>query len=630
MQTGRLRMGDIEVDLRSAELHRQGRSIPLQEKPFQLLVALAERPGEVVLREELQERLWGETFVDFDNNLNASVKKLRAALGDSASHPRFVETVPRRGYRLIAPVERLPQPRAAEGAWAGRPASSGQPRTVAGRRTPLAASRLAWLLAAAMLLAALLVVWQSLEERPPSSATSGKIMLAVLPFHNLSSQSQDYFAEGLTEELITHLGRLAPRRLGVIARLSSMGYKGSGKDADVIGRELGVDYVLQGSVRRQGDQARISVRLLQVSDGTHLWSENYPFELREIFQVQRQVAARVAKALAIQLLPSREDTLARAGTTDTAAFEAYLQGRYFWRTFERAGLLKSVEHFSRAVQLDSHYASAWAGLADAYNLLAFQERRGQQRYFPLAEEAARKALQADPLSAEGHNSLAYALLYGHWDLEGARRHFAQAVAIRPAYAMAYHWQAGALSASGRHQQAIESMQRSLAMEPKDLSVVSDLGWYYLYADRWQEGRELCQRTVDESNYGWAKSCLASAEDHLGNPGRALQLNLEMAPTDTPDQLKQRLRSLDDAGEALRQWRLHLLQGAQNQEAPLWKAQLNSLLGRADEAFEILEALYQEREPWLIFLNVDPHWDRLHSDPRFQDLWTRIRQVSAAQ
>src|SRR5271165_3895357 len=309
-----IRFGVFEVNLSTRELRKKGHKLRLQEQPFQLLTLLLERPNEVVTREEIQQKIWGaDTFVDFDHGVNRAINKLREALGDSADNPRFIETLSRRGYRFIAPVQ--------------------------------------------------------LDLQPSDSS---KKMLIVLPFSNLNLEAdQEYFADGLTEEMIAHLSRLNPERLGVIARTSAMQFKKTSKTIKAIGQELGVQFALEGSIRRAGDRVRITAQLIQVRDQTHLWAESYDRGLKDVLEIQSEVAERIARSLAVELVPERQALGALSVTGDTEAYEFYLRGRHYLNQRVELGYSKAIDYFNRAIQKDPGYAPAYAGLADAYSVIGF-------------------------------------------------------------------------------------------------------------------------------------------------------------------------------------------------------------------------------------------------------------------
>src|SRR6266852_6083080 len=343
-----VRFGPFEADLHAGELRRHGLRIKLQEQPFQILAMLLERPGNVVTREELQKKLWPtDTFVDFDHGLGSAINKLRQALGDSAENPRYIETLPKRGFRFIAVVER------------GRGASG-------------------------------YFIWQRWHTR---GAPQGKVMLVVLPFENLSRDpKQEFFSDGMTEEMITQLGGLEPQRLGVIARASAMQYKHSTKSAAQIGGELGVDYLLEGSARRAGGRVRITAQLIQVRDETHVWAESYEGDLRDILKLQREVAAAVAREIQLKLTPQQQARLGSTRPVNPEAHEAYLKGCFFWNKFTVEGLLRSEEYFQQAIDKDREYAPAYAGLATSYALQGNLSVLAPQEAYPKSKAAAARAI----------------------------------------------------------------------------------------------------------------------------------------------------------------------------------------------------------------------------------------------
>ena len=629
----RVRFDDFEIDLRSGELRRGDDVLLLQEKPFQVLAALLERPGEIVLRDELRARLWdGDTHVDFDNNLNAAVKKVRDALGDSADTPRFVETVPRRGYRFIGNV--VPEPAAAPATSdnvvaPGLPESPPAPE--ASRPAPLRPRWQGIAVGASLILVPLIVLWALLSGSGSGTvATSGKTRLVVLPLANLTGDAaDDYLVDGVTEDLITHLGRLAPRRLGVIARLSSMTYQGTAKSVAEIGEELDVDYAIQGGVRRSGDQLRITAQLIQVDDETNLWAENYDFTMNDLLKIQSTVAAEIGRAVAQELLNEDREAQARAGTTRTAAYDSYLRGRFHWNRFNGDAYLEAVQHFDRAIELDPRYASAHAGSADAYNLLAFSGKMAHDEAFAQARVAAEQALILDRDLAEAHNSLAFAQLYADWDFASAEQSFEQAISLAPAYAMSHHWYAGVLAATEQHDRAIAAMSHALELDPVALSVISDFGWYYIYADRFDEGIDICERTLEMSpDHGWARSCLIQALYSSGRYQESLEAMIEGSRDELPEGEAERLRAGDPLETLQRIFQdeldRSLADGTPDAErAPLWMAKLHARVGNGDEAMRWLERAYADRDPWLIFIRVDPGFDPVHDAEGFDDLGRRI-------
>src|SRR5579871_2146065 len=344
------RFGQFEADVARSTLTRKGVRVKIHDQPFRVLTLLLENAGEIVTREELRQKLWPEgTYVDFDGSLNVILKKLRATIGDDSDNPRFIETLPRRGYRFIAPVSDVSFSQAKPAATAEVAAetdsldSAGQNTAESGQfpaqhgsesffsRISTRSKKLAAVSAASVLLILAIVVYRVRPHARSDSAPQKRIMLAILPFQNLSNDpAQEYFSDGLTEETITDLGELSPQQMGVIARTSAMAYKHTNKTVSQIGQELGVDYILEGSVRRAGDQARISAQLIRVKDQTHLWARNYDRDVKDLINVQDDLGKAIAAQVQANLTPQRESEPSGAHTLNSEAYDLYLKGRFYW------------------------------------------------------------------------------------------------------------------------------------------------------------------------------------------------------------------------------------------------------------------------------------------------------------
>ncbi len=408
-----VRFGPFELDLRAAELHHNGTKSKLPEQLFQIVIALTERPGEVVTREELRQRLWGsDTFVDFEHGLNTAIKRLRETLGDSAENPRYIETLPRHGYRLMVPVERL-----------DATLSAGADVSARRRKVGLAA------LAVVVLAVVAGLVWrqQLLERFRPVKIES----LAVLPLENLSGNpDEEYFADGMTEQLITELGKV--RALRVISRQSVMQYKGTNKPVPQIARELHVDAVVEGSAMRVGDRVRITTQLIQASPERHLWSESYERDLRDILALQSEVAHAITNEVKIKLTPQEQTRLASARPVDPEAYQALLKAKY------EKDSKKAFAYFQQAIALDPTYAPAYVELADYYISETYGGRPVKEAV-PLARAAVDKALELDPTLAEAHAMLGYIKFWFDWDWYGAEVDLKRTVLLNPNNAYAQRW-----------------------------------------------------------------------------------------------------------------------------------------------------------------------------------------------
>src|SRR5450631_2504013 len=488
----RVRTGLFEIDFGSGEVHREGRKVPLQEQPFRVLAMLLERPGEVVTREELQARLWpADTYVGFDEGLNTAIRKLRVAFGDSANNPRFVETVPRRGYRFVAPTNDVATSRSQHSeSVAGKIAEI--PRAQPSGRKWLSVT------AAVVLLAILVSVTYLKRFRSPTNLTAQKrVMLAVLPFHNMSNDpGQEYFSDGLTEETITALGQLSPEHLGVVARTSAMAYKHTDKTVSQIGRELGVDYILEGSVRREGGEARVSAQLIRVSDQTHLWAQNYQRQLHDLLQIENELGTVIARQVEINLTPQQVIDLAKMRTVDPEAYDLYLKGRFYWNERNPAAIKESVAYFQQAAAKDPNFALPYVGLADSYNIGNIVGAYSAKESLPKAKVAAIKALTLDPSLAEAHAALGMELSHYEFDFPGAQREFLKAIELNPNSAYAHLFYSNCyLAPMGRMGEAIAENKKALELDPLSLPINNFMGMTYMFAGDYEKSYQQFQHTI---------------------------------------------------------------------------------------------------------------------------------------
>ena len=613
----KIRFGVFEAHLPSGELYKQGRKVRLQGLPFQVLEALLLSRGQLVSREELCRRLWPEgTFVDFDNSLNSAVNRLREALGDSASNPRFVETVPGRGYRFIAPALHETESPQAPALPAQINQSGFEPwiRGLAG---------------AALVLLALALAFLGLQ-RAGWIGDQGRLRLAVLPFANLSGDSaQDYFGDGLTDEMIARLGRLDARRLGVIARRSAMRYKGSDKPVGQIASELDVDYLLEGTVRQEGERVRISARLVLAEDGTQLWSASFDRTLQEVLEVQKEVAARVARSLALQLLPGSRPPEAPAPSFDSLAYDAYLKGRYHWNKQGPEAVLKAVDYFRQSIEHDPDFAPAHAGLAYCYNFLAGAGHQQAVEAYRVARQSASRAVELDDSLAEGHAALGVVHLFADRDLEGARRELERALDLNPALATAHLWTGCLHAASGQPERAVEAALMARRVDPQSFVAYSNLGWYHYYARQYDAAIRESLRALDlEASHHLARVCMQLAYRKKGMPAEALReakalLKAFGAPQD-------RLEAFDSltAEEGLEKalgWQLEWLENAQQQTyiSPYVLAFYATAVGKDQQALDWLEEAVAQRVSHLVYLPIDPSFDEIRDRPRFQSLMNRL-------
>jgi TolB-like protein/DNA-binding winged helix-turn-helix (wHTH) protein/Tfp pilus assembly protein PilF len=491
----RIQFDPFELDLSSGELYKRGRKVRLERLPFQVLATLVEQPGLVVTREQLQRKLWAsDTFVDFEAGLNTAIGKLREALGDSRAHSRFVETLPRRGYRFIGAVQR---------------ASNGKPLTEVG--TPGAASpptsaplvsRWRTVSAAGLvvaLVAAALGTWSvaGRRQRLPQVVNPKRIQtIAVLPFKSLTGANDPALELGLADALITKLSN--SRELVVRPTASVLKYTAADGDPVAAGRELKVDSVLDGSVQRMDDRVRVTVPLLSVQDGSPLWGQEFDELWTQILTVQDSISERVVRALTIELTGDERERLTKRDTESLEAYEAYLLGRYHWNRRNADGIQEARDYFERAIALDPGYALAYSGLADSYVMFPAVIGGQPRELFGKARAAALKATQIDDTAAEPHASLAFILVHYDFDWSGAEREFKRAFELNPNYATAHQWYgASYLSLIGKHAEAIAEAKRAQELDPLSPVISRDIGRAYYYAREYDHAIEQYRKPLNE-------------------------------------------------------------------------------------------------------------------------------------
>jgi len=640
--TSVVRFGTYEVSLQSGEVRKAGMRIRVQQQPMKLLEILLERPGEVVSREELRGRVWtNETFGDFDQALNIAIAKLRSALEDSAENPRFIETLPKRGYRFIADVSVVnadPYPEKSVSRAGELPGSQekkiragqetqrdGLPTmTVAPKRRLQAMGRV--IVAVALVLSlSILVAWLF---RSRGRAPMGIRSLAVLPLENLSGDaSQGYFADGMTDELITDLSQISALR--VISRTSVMLYKGARKPLPQIARELNVDAVVEGTVLRSGDKVRITAQLIDASTDEHLWSQSYEGELRDTLALQNRVAGAIADQIRINLTPQEQAALKNVKVVNPEAYESYLKGRYFWNKRTAEGLKVALAYFNQAIDEDPNYAQAYSGLADTYALLGDWQYAVMtpKEAFPKAKAAAIKALALDGTLGEAHNSLAFILDGFDWDLDSGGKEFQRAIELNPGYATAHHWYAWHLSLLGRYDEAIAEMRKAENLDPLSLIINADLAELLVLAHLYDESIRQSRKTIEmDPNFALAHNQLAQAylQIHMYDEAVAeLQKAVQLSGR-SPTCIANLARAFVASGN--RSEAVQLLKELKKRASPGYSnaaeiAMIYASFGDMEQAMSWLEKGYEERfNPGVL---LRPGFDPLRSDSRFQDLLHRI-------
>ena len=650
----KLKFGPFVVDLVAGEILKNGLRIRLQEKPLRVLVMLAERPGQLVTREELNKRLWpDDTFVDFETGLNTAVSKLRDALSDRGQKQRYIETIPRRGYRFLGDVKVeevggvASQPEAASKSESGSVAievtdtvaveepesvvdAAVNPPTVAARPQFAAIRPYIILFVAAGLAFTSWLLWTRFHRANPALAP--RTMLAVLPFENLTGDStEDYISDGFTEEIITELGQMSPDELGIIARTSSMVYKGQQKSISKIASELHVKYVLEGSVRQTDTGFRVTAQLIRADDQTHLWAQDYDRPMGRLVQIQGEVAQAVAREIRVKLTPQTESSFARVREVDPAAYSSFLQGRYNLAKRSGDGLTKAVVSFQDSIAKDPNYAPAYAGLADAYNLLIYYGYPPGREGVALARGAAEKAIQLDPELARGHASLAYVYYMWDWKWQAADQEFKKALELDPNYSTAHHWYAQFLASRGRSVEALAEIDEATALDPQSLIVWTARAYLLYFAGEYRESEMACRRVFSrDPNFLVAHAVRGLALEGEHDEANAIlefQRAIELSHARPAPYLDYLGHAYAIAGRTTEAAAIlsELDQKARTGEAgPAFQAATLLGLGKKDQAFTALEqGLADGDAAGLIWLRVDPRFAALRADPRFAQLVSRV-------
>ncbi|HEY1338612.1 MAG TPA: winged helix-turn-helix domain-containing protein [Bryobacteraceae bacterium] len=558
-----LRFGAFELDLRRSELRRSGVLLKLSPQQFRLLRFLAENPDRICTRDEIQQTIWGaETFVDFDRSLNVCMAQLRATLNDDSEAPRFIQTVPRRGYRFVAPVERVED----------RPSA---PQPAPGRRWWVA------LAAAVVVCLAALFAWRALGPPP-------RTMLAVLPIENLTGRVEDGVAvEGLVSELIGEFGSALPDRLGVIARTSVMRYAGRQPSVAEVSRDLKADYLVEGEARREASRLRITLRLIRSADQAAVWTDSFEQDDAGGFEMQEDTAARAATGVVRTLFPAAGDRRAPVHRATPQAYDAFLNGRY-WQGKD-AG--RALSWFEQAAVRDPAFAAAWAAIAQTDVRLAFSGIGDARAGLDRARQASQRALAVDETSPEAHDALAQVLLWRDWKWDEAGRHYTRALALNPSFAQAHHDYASWLIAMGRTEAGVSALRRAIALDPLSAHVNVDAGWVLLQAHHFAEAATRAKRALElEPGFQEAQGCLARAEFYSGKRG---------------------------VGE------MDFYRRAMDSADPYRRALANAMLGHKDEALGALEAAYNGRHLLMPMAGTEPAFAALHADSRFGSILQKM-------
>lgn len=605
--------GPYRIDTVERLLLRDGETIPLTPKAADTLLALVANPSRVLDKDELMRIVWPDTFVE-EGALARNISALRKALGDDIEGSQYIETIPKRGYRFVAPVKDISA------------LTQMQPD---GDTQTSPRNRMRW--AAGLIAVALLILAAGLTYsrfiHPSQTAPVNIASLAVLPLDNPSNDAaQEYFADGMTEELINSLAKIEALR--VISRTSAMTYKGvKNKPLPRIARELNVDAIVEGSVLQSGNRVRITVQLFEGKTERQLWAQNYEQDLRDVLALQGEVASAIAREIRIQVSPKERQRLAQSRRVNPEAYLAYSYGRYCWNKRTPEDFQRGLEYFQRAIAKDPSYAPAYAGLADAYALLGSigSDVRPPNEVMPKAKQAALEAVKLDDNLAEGHTSQAYVRLSYDWDLAAAEHEFKRAIDLNPGYATAHHWYAHYFLTKAQPEQALTEVKRAQVLDPLSFSINVGLGWCLYHARRYDEAIEQYRSTLAiDPNFSLAHCTLGMAcvqkqlyAEALAEFNKALTLpgsrsfalaNIARtyALSGKPAEARQVLRELENS--------------ASHQYVPaMYIAAIYAALGEGDRSIRWIQKAYEERSDYMVYLRTEPSVDRFRSDPRFQYL-----------
>ena len=579
--------GPFVLNAAERRLLRDGMPVSLAPRVFDTLVALVEHCGHLVDKDELISKLWPNTFVE-EATLARNISDLRKALGESSGEGKFIETVAKSGYRFVAEVRQL----------------SAEDETLTVRRTTR--SRMI------------------VEE----SSGRGEIRsIAVLPFRALAGgNADDYLGLGVADALITRLSKL--RRVLVRPTSAIARYSGLNSDPVALGKELRVDSVLEGSIQRVDETIRVTVQLVTVDDGASLWAEKFDEKFTDIFDVEDSISEQVARALALELTTDERKLLRKHSTENTAAYQCYLKGRYYWNKRTPEWLKKGLESFKQAIELDPSYASAYAGLSDSYTLLVVHESIPPEDGFRKAKAAAAMALKVDDSLGEAHASLAHAMLH-NWEWAGAEAGFKRAIELNPGYASAHHWHSEYLLATGQLEAAVEAVEKAMELDPLSLIINAHLADVLFFSRRFDESAARCEKVLEmDSSFFLARVSLARAHGQLGMYEQAVAEGKEAASL-----VAGSLEAAWMVGQIYAAWGKRdaarvildslIKQSNETYVSLCGIAMIYAALGEDDEAFRWLEKAYQMHDSEVFNLKVEPRFDGLRADPRYQDLLKRV-------
>jgi len=624
-----IRFGEgFELDLKVRQLLRFGQVVKLERLPLEVLILLVEKQGAIVGREEIIARVWEGSFIDTDNAINGSIRKIRQVLKDNPEDPKYIQTVTNKGYRFVADLHenKAPLPKSVD---TGEEQAEQRSHVTISRWTLLGAISVTSAVVC-LIVGGIYLAYSRWSQR--NNPVQGKLMLAVLPFENLTGDpSQDYFSDGLTEEMISHLGNLDSDRLGVIARSSVMRYKNNKDGLSRVERELGVQYALEGSVRRESGKVRITAQLIQMKDQTHLWARQYDRDLSSLLKLEDEIANEVAQEIRVTLAENRgarqEEASRSLSPQEYAAYDAYLRGRYFWNKRTAEGFQQAIKSFEEAIAKNPNYARAYVGLADTYALISGYDIAPKNETIPRAREAVAKALALDDGLAEAHASMALIAQNYDWDWPKAEAEYRRAIDLDRNYATARHWYAEFLTLQGRFSEALDEIERARQLDPRSLIIAADRGAVLYCARRYQEAIEQLRAVLEmEPNFPRAHM-IVFAYVEQGMTQDALRDVAEWQKVeDGPFAWMLFAYAHGRAGHKSEAQKFVRKLEAEKSRRYVDSAKLviaNLGLGDHEQALKWFEKGFSERSTALVWLKVDPVYDPLRSEPRFASLLQRV-------
>lgn len=626
--------GPFRIDAVKRLLLRDGSPVHIAPKAFDTLLILVERNKLVVEKDELIRTLWPDSFVE-EINLPVHISALRKALGDNKDEHRYIVTIPRRGYSFVAEVNQPEDEQShssdhiiTAGTDAGESAlqidsvKDVVPDVMPDSRRWKSFSAIASF--AALIMAVAFFYFSFTGKSNQSTAATTPRSIAVLPFKILGSDGDQYLGAGIADALITKLSNV--KQIAVRPTSAVLKYEDLQRDELVAGRELEVDLLLSGVIQKVGSEIRVTVQLVRVADGIPIWAGQFDQNFTDHFTIQDTIARKVAEAMMLRLTENESKQLAKQYTQNTKAYQLYLQGRYYWNKRTAQGLEKAVEHFKRAVEIDPEFALAFAGLADCYILISDYGQVRPKDSYPQAKAAATRALQMDDSLAEAHTSLASVHLFYDWDFAGAEREFLRAIELDPNHPTTDHWYSWCLIVKGRLMESRTKIDRALELDPASLAINTALGKHFHYARQYEEALEQYGKVLDmDPNYVPALHNIGLTYAHIGRYEEAIAV-LKKAAALSQSSSAALAHVYAVSGKAAEARKILAELEALSKRSfvsPFRIAMVYAGLGKKDQAFEWLEKAFEERDKWLIFLKLEPIFDRLHPDPRFRDLLRRV-------